>query len=105
MRIAAREENRNHATHRGSDKRHAIDFQLVEHSREVRGVILRRVFGAHRPSAVAASAHIERPDVVVRVQTRGQGVEVVRVTGQAMDAYQGRVTLRSVIQVVEREAV
>jgi hypothetical protein len=43
--------------------------------------------------------------VVIRGELRRECIEVVRVGSQPMDAYQRRLTLRSVIQMMEREAV
>src|SRR5208337_1291781 len=78
---------------------------MLEHPRQVGHVILRDIFGRRTPLAVAAAAHVNRNHVIPRRQMRRERVEVVRVAGQPMHAYDPRRAVVAVVDIMKPKTV
>src|SRR5208282_2509839 len=78
---------------------------MLEHPRQVGHVILRDIFRRRTPLAVAAAAHVNRNHVIPRRQMRRERVEVVRVAGQPMHAYDPRRAVVAVVDIMKPKTV
>src|SRR5208337_3085611 len=105
LRPPARVRHRDYSAHRRANQTRTRCAQLLEHSPEVRHIILREIFRRRTPLAVAAPPHVNRYHVILSRQMRRERVKVVRVATQPMHAYDPRRALIAVIQVVEPKTV